>query len=150
METNGQQAYGGSGARDEALRDLQAADEAAAAIRDVSWPTWLYGVNAVLLGFVAATPAIARGDGSRESSTLLALAAVVIAVNMVAGYRMGIPFVVPTSRAFQVGVAVAAVSMVVSLVSSMFGAPAWVHVVCAVVAVVAYATGGFIRERGLK
>ena len=78
------------------------------AVRDTPWPTWLYPVNAVLLGAYAAATLL----DPWHLPAWLALAALMLAVNITVGRRMGTPWVLPTSRGFLTFLVLAAACMV--------------------------------------
>lgn len=98
---------------EEARSALTEMETAQRAVRDTPWPTWLYPVNALLLGAYALASLIE--DGWRLA-VWLGLAATIIALNIVVGLRMGTPWILPTSRGFQVGVALAGICMVAAVI----------------------------------
>jgi hypothetical protein len=124
----------------EALADI---DTAQRAVRDTPWPTWLYPVNALLLG--AMTLTFALGDDGFVP--LLATGAVIVAVNMLAGYRMGTPFALPTSRIFLASVGVAMVCVLGAFIVAELTAQTWPIVVLAIAAAASYLAGGVVHRR---
>ena len=127
----------------EAREALTSIDTAQRAVRDTPWPTWIYPVNALLLG--AMTMTFALGDNG--TAFLLAAGSVLVAVNMLTGYRMGTPFTRPTSRVFLalVGAAVACV-LTAFIVAELTGQP-WPIVILAIAAAVFYLAGGVAHRR---
>lgn len=123
-----------------ALDDIERAQHA---VRDTPWPTWLYPVNAALLGALALTPIL----GEHRSNALLALSLVVVLVNMSAGYRLGIPWALPTSRGFLAGVAVSTACVVVSLMVGSLTDRSWPCVVLAIAAAACYLAGSVAHRR---
>ncbi|MGX6608162.1 hypothetical protein ACWKSP_39480 [Micromonosporaceae bacterium Da 78-11] len=124
----------------EALADI---DTAQRAVRDTPWPTWIYPVNAFLLGAMALTFAL----GDDGFAPLLAASAVLIAVNMLAGYRMGTPFTLPTSRVFVASVVAAAACVLAAFVVAEVTARQWPIVVLAIAAAAIYLAGGLTHRR---
>lgn len=123
-----------------ALADI---DTAQRAVRDTPWPTWLYPVNALLLG--AMTLTFALGDDGFVF--LLAASATLIAVNMLAGYRMGTPFALPTSRVFLASVGAAIACLFAAFVVAELTAKAWPIVVLAIAAAAVYLAGSVVHRR---
>lgn len=121
-----------------ALREAQAAEHA---VRDTPWPVWLYPVNALLLGSYA----LATLVGSGRLLVWLGIAAVMLTINVVVGRRMGTPWIVPTSRGFQVALGVAAACMVAALVVDR-DRPVAV-IVLAAAAVVTFLVGSVLHRR---
>lgn len=113
------------------------------AVRDTPWPTWLYAVNAVLLGAMTSTSLL---DENR-SSALLAVALTVVAVNITAGYRMGTPWALPTSRGFLAAVAASAVCVVAALGVAELTRATWPIVVLAIAATAVYLAGSVVHRR---
>ncbi|WP_229067361.1 hypothetical protein [Actinoplanes sp. DH11] len=124
----------------EALADI---DTAQRAVRDTPWPTWIYPVNALLLG--AMTLTFALGDDGFVP--LLATSAVLIAVNLLAGYRMGTPYTLPTSRAFLASVGAAIACLFTAFVVAELTAQRWPIVVLAIAAAAFYLAGGVAHRR---
>lgn len=96
---------------EEARSALTEAEAAQRAVRDTPWPTWLYPVNALLLGSYA----LATLLESWTLVTLLAIAGVTFALNVIVGKRMGTPWILPTSRGFLTCVVLAAACMVTAV-----------------------------------
>lgn len=92
-----------------ALTEMEAAQRA---VRDTPWPTWLYPVNALLLGAYSLHALIEDWWGLVVA---LGIAAVILALNIVVGRRMGTPWILPTSRGFLTCVALAALCMVTAV-----------------------------------
>lgn len=84
------------------------------AVRDTPWPTWLYPVNAALLGALTLTFALQ----AHRTAAFLAVALAVVGVNALAGYRMGTPWALPTSRLFLGAVAAAGGCVLAAAVAS--------------------------------
>jgi hypothetical protein len=124
----------------EALADI---DTAQRAVRDTPWPTWIYPVNALLLG--AMTLTFAFGDDGFVY--LLAAAATLMAVNVLAGYRMGTPYTLPTSRVFLALVGASAACLFAAFVVAELTAQAWPIVVLAVATAAFYLAGGVAHRR---
>jgi hypothetical protein len=121
----------------EAREALASIEDAQRTLRNTPWPTWLYPVNAALVGGMAATPLL----GDHRTTALLAVALTTVVVNMAAGYRMGTPWILPTSRAFLSAVAVSALLVVVAIVVADLTAHAWPVAALAVAAAVTYLAG---------
>ncbi|MEU4693450.1 hypothetical protein [Actinoplanes sp. NPDC023714] len=127
----------------EAREALASIDTAQRAVRDTPWPTWIYPVNALLLG--AMTLSFAFGEDGFVY--LLAAGAVLMAVNVLAGYRMGTPYTLPTSRLF-LGLAGAAMACLLgAFVVAEVTAQTWPIVVLAVAAAALYLAGGVAHRR---
>ena len=124
----------------EALANI---DTAQRAVRDTPWPTWIYPVNALLLGAMTATFAL----GDDGFVLLLATGAVLIAVNVLAGYRMGTPYTVPTSRAFLASVGAAMACLFGAFVVAELTTQTWPIVVLAIAATASYLAGGVAHRR---
>ncbi|GIE28742.1 hypothetical protein Ait01nite_017870 [Actinoplanes italicus] len=124
----------------EALADI---DTAQRAVRDTPWPTWLYPVNALLLG--AMTLTFALGDDGFVP--LLATSAALTAINVLAGYRMGTPFTLPTSRAFLALVGATIACLLSAFVVAELTGRTWPIVVLAVAAATFYLAGGVVHRR---
>lgn len=127
---------------DEARSALAEVEAAQRAVRDTPWPTWLYPVNALLLGAYAVASLI---EAWWRLPVWLGLAAGILALNIAAGMRMGTPWIVPTSRGFQVCVAVATLCMV----STVLLGPGHAMAVIALAATstVTYLVGGVLHHR---
>jgi|GEM_PF-3297118 len=131
----------------EASAQLDAIAQAERQVRDRPWPLWLYPSNAVLLGGLALV-------GLLESSMLVAIVTVVIAVgfvalNYVAGQRIGTPFAIPSSRGFRTLVAVSAACVIASLAARIGGWDAAI-IGCAVAAVVSYVAASVLHYRATR
>jgi uncharacterized membrane protein YccC len=124
----------------EALTNIETAQRA---VRDTPWPTWLYPVNALLLGVMTLTFVL----GEDGLVFLLATGAVLIAVNLLAGYRMGAPFTLPTSRAFLALAFTAIGCLLAAFVVAELTTQRWPIVVLAVVAAVLYLAAGVVHRR---
>ncbi|OJF12524.1 hypothetical protein [Couchioplanes caeruleus] len=127
----------------EAREALAHIDTAQRAVRDAPWPTWIYPVNALLLG--AMTLTFALGDDGFVF--LLATSAALIAVNMLAGYRMGAPFTLPTSRAFLASAGAAGACVLTAFIAADLTAQPWPIVVLAIAAAAFYLAGGVAHRR---
>ena len=127
----------------EAREALANIDTVQRAVRDTPWPTWIYPVNALLLGAMTLTFAL----GDRGVVFLLAGGAVLIAVNLLAGYRMGTPFTFPTSRVFLASVGAAMACMLPAFIVADLTTRSWPIVVLAVAAAVLYLAGGVAHRR---
>lgn len=132
---------------DSAASDLQAATDAARAVRDRPWPTWLYPVNTVLLGAMALAPLLP--DPAMIPLWLVVLFSV-IAANSWAGYRMGTPMALPTSRGFLFAVALASLFLVTAVLVGLSGGPAWIAVVCAAGTSASYGIGSYVHYRDTR
>ena len=127
----------------EARAALATIDTAQRAVRDTPWPTWIYPVNALLLGFMTLT--FAWGDDGFVP--LLATGAVLFAVNVVAGYRMGTPYTVPTSRTFLALAGAAMACLVAGFVVAELTPRSWPIVVLAVATAAFYLAAGVAHRR---
>ncbi|GAA2884191.1 hypothetical protein Acy02nite_08070 [Actinoplanes cyaneus] len=127
----------------EARKALADIDTVQRAVRDTPWPTWLYPVNALLLG--AMTSTFALGDDGFVP--LLASCAVLIAVNTLAGYRMGTPFALPTSRVFLASVGAAMACLLAAFIVAEVTTQRWPILVLAVAAAAVYLAGGVAHRR---
>jgi hypothetical protein len=127
----------------EAQAALAEIDTAQRAVRDTPWPTWIYPVNALLLGAMTATFAL----GEDGFVPFLAAGATLIAVNVVAGYRMGTPYTLPTSRGFLALVAAAMACLVGGFIVAEVTTRGWPIVVLAVAATVLYLVAGVVHRR---
>ncbi|MFY2791666.1 hypothetical protein [Rhodococcus sp. MALMAid1271] len=121
-----------------ALDDI---DRVQRAVRDTPWPVWLYPVNALLIGAMALAPLLS--DPARFVA-LVALAAAIVGVNTITGYRMGTPWALPTNRTFQFSVILCAVFVVASVA---FTPPTWPTVLLAIAASITYSIGAFAHYR---
>ncbi|MFI1995575.1 hypothetical protein [Actinoplanes sp. NPDC020271] len=124
----------------EALANIETVQRA---VRDTPWPAWIYPVNALLLG--AMTLTFAFGDDGFVF--LLAGGAVLIAVNMLAGYRMGTPFTLPTSRVFLSLCLTAIGCLLAAFTVAELTAQRWPIIVLAVAATALYLAAGVVHRR---
>jgi hypothetical protein len=129
--------------RTEAREALASIERAQRAVRDTPWPTWIYPVNAGLLGLMALTFLLQE----HRTATLLVVASVMVGINVTAGYRMGTPWTLPTSRTFLALVATSGLCLVAAVVVADLTEAAWPVVVLAVTATVAYVAGGVAHRR---
>ncbi|MEU8238471.1 hypothetical protein AB0C07_09515 [Actinoplanes missouriensis] len=127
----------------EAREALATIDSAQRAVRDTPWPTWIYPVNALLLG--AMTLTFALGDDGR--TYLFATGAVLLAINVLAGYRMGTPYTLPTSRTFLALAFTAIGCLAAAFVVSEITTRSWPIIVLAVAATVLYLIAGVVHRR---
>ncbi|WP_436535671.1 hypothetical protein [Actinoplanes sp. HUAS TT8] len=127
----------------EAREALANIDTVQRAVRDTPWPVWLYPVNALLVG--AMTLTFALGDDGFVP--LLAGGAVLIAVNMLAGYRMGTPFAYPTSRLFLASVVAAIACLLGAFIVAETTTHVWPIVVLAIAASSFYLAGSVVHRR---
>lgn len=93
-----------------ALAEMEAAQRA---VRDTPWPTWLYPVNALLIGAYALHALI---EDAWRLAVAMGIAGAILAINIIVGKRMGTPWILPTSRSFLTCVALAAACMVTAVV----------------------------------
>lgn len=93
-----------------ALTEMEAAQRA---VRDTPWPTWLYPVNALLIGAYALHALI---EDSWRLAVAMGIAGAILALNIVVGKRMGTPWILPTSRGFLTCVVLAAACMVTAVI----------------------------------
>jgi hypothetical protein len=126
-----------------ALADIETAQRA---VRDTPWPVWLYSVNAVLFAAMALTTLL----DEYSSAALLAVALAVVAVNVLAGLRMGTPWAVPTSRGFLTAGAVSGGLLVAAVVASRLTDRAWPVVLLAVGTTVSYLIGSVFHYRSTR
>lgn len=126
----------------EARRALEGIESAQLAVRNTPWPTWIYPINAALLGALALS-ALVEQD---RRTIVLALMAVIIAINVYAGYRTGVPSAMPTSGMFVAVVAASGACVVAAFVVTEFTTSVWPVVVLAVLAAVGYLIGGRIHR----
>ncbi|GAA3392297.1 hypothetical protein [Cryptosporangium minutisporangium] len=127
----------------EARDALASIEHAQRAVRDTPWPTWIYPVNAVLVGAMASTFLLAE----HGTLALLAVASTVVGLNVAAGYRMGAPWTVPTSRTFLAAVAASFLCVLAAMVVADLTERAWPVVVLAIAATVIYLVGGVVHRR---
>lgn len=127
----------------EAREALASIDTVQRAVRDTPWPTWIYPVNALLLGGMTLTFALG-GDGFVP---FLALGAVLVAVNMLLGYRMGTPFAYPTSRPFIASVGAGMACLIAAFVIGETSVRRWPIVVLAIAATAFYLAGAVAHRR---
>lgn len=131
----------------EARSALDDIDRVQRAVRDTPWPVWLYPVNAVLIGAMALTPLL---TDTVRFAALLMVAALIVAANVITGYRMGTPWALPTSRGFLTSVAVSATFVVVALAFSRPSLPAWLLVLLAAAAAATYSVGSWVHYRSTR
>jgi len=127
----------------EARDALASIDDVQRAVRDTPWPAWLYLINAVLLGAMALTSLLHE----HRSGALLAVGLTVVGVNVTAGYRIGAPWALPTSRGFLAAVAASVYCVVAALAVADLIEPTWPVVVLALAATAIYLTGGVVHRR---
>lgn len=127
----------------EARNALASIEDVQRAVRDTPWPTWLYPVNAILLGATALTSLLQE----HRSSALLAVVLTVVGVNVTAGYRMGTPWALPTSRGFLAAVVASALCLVTAMVISDLTERTWPVVILAIAATAIYLAGGVVHRR---
>jgi hypothetical protein len=129
-----------------AAKALAEIESAQRAVRDTPWPVWLYPVNAVLLGAMALTTLL----DEHSTKALLAIALAVVAVNVLAGLRIGTPWALPTSRGFLTAVAVSAGLLGAALVTSGLTDRAWPVVLLAAGTTVSYLVGSVLHHRSTR
>lgn len=122
---------------------LDEVDSAQRAVRDTAWPTWLYPVNAVLIGAMALTALL---DDYRLIM-LLAVSFASVGVNMAVGYRTGVPRALPTSRGFLASVAVAVACILAAWLAADLTDRAWPVVALAASAAGSYLIGSVAHRR---
>ena len=127
----------------EAREALASIERAQRAVRDTPWPTWLYPVNAVLVGAMALASLLQE----HGNTALLAIAAAIVGVNVTAGYRMGTPWALPTSRVFLAAVAASTLCVVAAIAVAGLTERGWPVVVLAIAATVIYLVGGVGHRR---
>jgi hypothetical protein len=127
----------------EARQALASIEDVQRALRDTPWPTWLYPVNAFLLGAMALTSLLQE----HQSSVLLAIALLVVGVNVTTGYRMGTPWTLPASRGFLAAVAASAFCLVAALAVTELTERTWPVLVLAIATVAIYLAGGVVHRR---
>ncbi|WP_432545617.1 hypothetical protein [Kineococcus sp. SYSU DK004] len=123
-----------------ALADVQQAQRA---VRDTPWPTWIYPVNALLLGALAST-ALLQED---RNLVFTAVCFTIVGVNTTAGYRMGTPWTLPTSRLFIALVAASGLCALAALLVAEVTTAAWPVLALAVAATVGYLAAGVVHRR---
>ena len=128
----------------EARDALASIQDVQRAVRDTPWPTWLYLLNAVLLGTMALTPLL---QAERRTNALIAIAVTIIGANATAGYRMGAPWVLPTSRGFLAAVGASAFCVVAALAVADVTGRTWPIVALAVAAPTIYLAGAVAHRR---
>ncbi len=147
---SGMESNRGDAGRESARNDLEAVEQVQRAVRDTPWPAWLYPVNALLLGLIALALLL---DGWARLAVVVVLGITTAAVNAAVGRRIGAPWVVPTSRAFQIGLGVSVCGLVAAfLVADLggsWGRP-WMVVVLAVVVTAGYLLGAVPRMRSAR
>ncbi|MCI2239525.1 hypothetical protein MO973_39025 [Paenibacillus sp. TRM 82003] len=134
---------GGTPSPAEAREALAGVESAQRAVRDTPWPTWIYPVNALLLGAMALTSLLTED----RRTVFLAVAFTIVGVNMAAGYRMGAPWTVPTSRGFLAAVAAAGACVLAAFLVAELTELAWPVVALAVAATTAYLVAGVVHRR---
>lgn len=127
---------------DAARAALAEIDDAQRAVRNTPWPVWLYPVNAVLFGLLGLASLL---DSS--SSARFAVALVTVVVNVTVGYRSGVPWALPTSRVFLVGVFGAGAWAVVAAVAAQLSDRAWPVVLFSLAATVTFSVGAIAHRR---
>ena len=127
----------------EARAALASIQDVQRAVRDTPWPTWLYPANAALL----AAMALAFLLPQHRLAAFWAVACTVVAVNVTAGYRMGTPWALPTSRAFLAAVAVSGGCVLGAVVVADLTERAWPVVALAVAAAGTYLAGSVAHRR---
>ncbi|NAZ75431.1 hypothetical protein GTQ99_08350 [Kineococcus sp. T13] len=128
---------------DQARAALAGIHQAQRAVRDTPWPTWLYPANALLLGAMALTPLLEQ----HRTRAFLLVALVVVGVNLVAGYRMGTPWALPTSRLFLGAVTAAGACVLAALLLGDVTARSWPVPVLAIAAAGLYLAGAVAHRR---
>jgi len=98
---------------EEARSTLAEMEAAQRAVRDTPWPTWLYPVNALLLGAYTLHALI---EDEWRFAVSVGIAGTILALNVIVGKRMGTPWILPTSRGFLACVCLAAACMVAAVV----------------------------------
>ncbi|MBB2902568.1 hypothetical protein FHR75_003399 [Kineococcus radiotolerans] len=123
-----------------ALAEVQAVQRA---VRDTPWPTWIYPVNALLLGALALTALVPE----HRTGLFLAASATILGVNVGAGYRMGTPWTLPTSRGFLAAVALAGACVLGALAVADHTDRTWPVVALAAAATASYLLAGVVHRR---
>lgn len=122
----------------DAREALATIENAQRAVRDTPWPAWIYPTNAVLLGALALTALL---EQDRRFTAMLLMFAIV-AINILAGYRTGVPSALPTSRTFLVLVTVAGACAAGAFVVAEVQEAVWPVVVLAALATASYLVAG--------
>lgn len=128
----------------EAREALASIDRVQRAVRDTPWPTWIYPVNAVLMGAMALATLTPEG---RRPIALMAAALLTVAVNVTAGYRMGTPWTLPTSRVFLAAVAASGLCVLAATAVADSAGPSWPIVALAAAAAAFYLAGSVAHRR---
>ncbi|MGO0578261.1 hypothetical protein [Ornithinimicrobium panacihumi] len=128
----------------EAAAELDAAAHVQRAVRDRPWPTWLYPINATLLGGMALAGLLR--SSILASILVVVLASALAALNYWAGRLMGTPYAIPTSMGFRVLAAASGLLVIGSLFARAAGLD-WVIVACAVGAAVSYGLASVVHYR---
>ncbi len=105
---------------------------------------WLYPVNAVLLAASALTALL------DSPASLLGVLAVIIAVNVITGYRMGTPWALPTNRGFLACVALSALCVALAQAVGNPSGPAGPVVLLAAAAASIYSIGSILHYRSTR
>ena len=134
---------GGGPDPDQARAALAGIDQVQRAVRDTPWPTWLYPTNALLLGAMTLTFLLQQ----HRTVVFVVVALLVAGVNLVAGYRMGTPWALPTSRLFLGAVAAAGACVLAASVLSDSTNSRWPVLVLAIVASGLYLAGAVAHRR---
>ena len=127
----------------EARRALASVRDVQRAVRDTPWPAWLYPVNAALLGAAVLTALLEE----HRTGAFLVVALPIVVVNVPAGYRMGAPWILPTSRGFLAAVATSGACVLAALVVADLTERAWPVVVLAIAATGTYLAGAVVHRR---
>ncbi|MCZ4560181.1 hypothetical protein O4160_04955 [Rhodococcus sp. IEGM 1401] len=128
----------------EARTALDDIDRVQRAVRDTPWPIWLYPVNAVLLAVFALTALL------DSQAAPLGVAAVIIAVNVITGYRMGTPWALPTNRGFLTCVALSALCVALAQAVGNPGGPARPVLLLAIASASIYSIGSILHYRSTR
>ncbi|MDI6628641.1 MAG: hypothetical protein QME72_13075 [Rhodococcus sp. (in: high G+C Gram-positive bacteria)] len=128
----------------EARTALDDIDRVQRAVRDTPWPIWLYPVNAVLLAVFALTALV------DSRAAFLGVAALIVAVNVITGYRMGTPWALPTNRGFLTCVALSALCVALAQAVGNPGGPAWPVLLFAIAAASIYSIGSIVHYRSTR
>jgi hypothetical protein len=130
--------------RAEAREALASIDRSQKAVRDTPWPTWIYPVNAALIGIMALT---FLAPEPRRFAALIGVAFLIVVVNLTAGYRMGTPWTLPTSRAFLAAVAASGLCVLAAFFVADNTDLTWPVVALAVAATALYLAGSVAHRR---
>lgn len=128
----------------EARTALDDIDRVQRAVRDTPWPVWLYPINAALLALFALTALL------DSRAAFLGIAAVIVAVNVITGYRMGTPWALPTNRGFLTCVALSALCVALAQAVGNPSGPAWPVVLLAAAAAAIFSTGSILHYRSTR